>query len=50
MDRFSRIASIVTMLCFVWGSVTPVSEHPRKREHASAQMAGSGEDANAYDC
>jgi uncharacterized protein (TIGR02145 family) len=49
MGRFSRVASIVTMLCFVWGMVLPVSGHPREEHRASAQMADSDKDSAAND-
>jgi uncharacterized protein (TIGR02145 family) len=42
MIRFLKIASIVTMLCFVWGLASPVSGNSGERDKASAPMVDSG--------
>jgi uncharacterized protein (TIGR02145 family) len=49
MNRFLKIASIVTMLCFVWGLAAPVSGRSREGSHESAQMEGSGRDSVTND-
>jgi hypothetical protein len=33
MSRFLKIASIATMLCFVWGLAAPVSGRSREGSH-----------------
>jgi uncharacterized protein (TIGR02145 family) len=49
MSRFFRIASIITMLCFVCCLVAPVSGQSREESQVSAQMEGSGGDSVTND-
>lgn len=47
MSRFSKIATIVTLLCFFNGFLIPVSGHSHEGSQVAAQVAGSGGDADA---
>jgi uncharacterized protein (TIGR02145 family) len=45
MSHFFRIATIVTIFCFVLGLAAPVCGRSRERNNASAQTAGSDRDS-----